>query len=134
MLTDLTDDGHASWYCHRCDETHTAHISHPQMEWVPQEHVEAIKSRLRGMGHDEATAQQLAQQAMAHHDTISLPPCKSGRMFLKAAFTDEELAAPNMIHPEEHPEAGQPTESHAAAHRHMKLASQLALIGKVKPQ
>lgn len=130
MLTDLTEEGHASWYCRGCDETHTAHISHPQMEWVPQEHVEAIKSRFQAMGIvDQTEAERLAQQVMAHHDTISLPPCKSGRLFLKASFTDEELAAPNMSHPE----AGQPTESHAAAHRHMQLAKQMALIGKGKP-
>jgi len=54
---------------------------------------------------------------------IALPSCPSCESwtFLKVVFTEEEMRAPNMIHPV----TGAATPSYAAAMRHMALAKQL---------
>lgn len=97
-LHTLTDDGHLKWICHHCSGKRVAHVSHERVEY-----------------------------ANADHTLVALPPCDCGsRTFLRVAFTEQELAANNIID-----EEGNPTESHAIAHRHMALARQMQTIGKV---
>ncbi len=74
----------------------------------------------------QRTAQATAVELRVHPDgqrTAILPACDCGAQTgLKVDFTEEELAAPNMIHPV----TGAPTPSHAAAKRHMALAALIA--------
>ncbi len=64
-------------------------------------------------------------QAHPNGHVVRLPVCGCGRVtVLKTHFTPEELAAPNMID-----EAGQPTASHAVAHRHLQLIEKLTAKG-----
>ena len=122
MLLELTNDGTATWTCPHCQTAQDAHVSHPQMEWTPRQHLEALLAR----GLSEAEA-QAALSTMS--DMVALPPCDCGtRTFLKTSFTAEELNAPNM-----RDERGNLTESHAAAQRHMALVGSLAQAGKPKP-
>lgn len=73
-----------------------------------------------GCGVQSAHVSQVKQSGQL----VALPPCPAcgSRMFLKVAFTEEELRAPNMIHPL----PGLPTASRAVAERHMQLANLLS--------
>lgn len=121
MLHTLTEDGTAHWVCPNCETQNSAHHSHEQMErGVPRAHIDNLIAR--GLSEQDARAALAAQGA----GIIALPPCACGaRTFLKASFTAEELQARNMID-----ETGEPTESHAAAHRHMALHRHMEANGK----
>lgn len=55
-------------------------------------------------------------------NVVALPPCACGtRTFLKAQFTPDELQTENMIDKD-----GNTTQSHHAAHLHMRAAAQVA--------
>ena len=132
MLTDLKEDGTARWTCHKCGSENQAHVSHEHMEWTPRPHIDAVKARFVFNGVEETEAERLAQAALGgQSDTIKTPPCPcgAGGWFLKVNFTPEELRAPNMLD-----EQGNPTPSHAAAHRHMALVEHMKAAGKGKPQ
>ena len=123
MLSNLSDEGHATWQCPHCGVVNSEHVSHAGMEWTPREHINAVLAR----GLSEAEAQ--AAMGPMHGDMIALPPCGCGtRTFVKAGFSEKDLAAPNMLDAD-----GHPTESHAAAHRHMALAGHMARVGKSRP-
>ena len=93
MLHTLTDDGNVGWRCVGCGA--------------------------------QRTAQANAVELRTHPDgqrTALLPVCDCGAQTgLKVDFTEEELRAPNMIHPV----TGAATPSRAAAERHMALAKRL---------
>lgn len=97
MLQTLTDDGHMTYACHNGCGIQSAHVS--EMEWAA------------------------FPGAPEHMRLVALPPCPNcgARLFLKVSFTEEELRAPNMIHPI----TGKPTATRAAAERHMQLAKLL---------
>jgi hypothetical protein len=102
-LHTLTEDGYLGWTCPKCSQDRREHISH-----------EAIKAVLP------------FPEAPIHTRLVQTPACSCGmRVDLKVDFTPEELAAPNMIDAQ-----GQPTPSHATAHRHMALARQMIASGK----
>lgn len=129
-LHTLTDDGHLGWICHHCAQDHTVHVSHEQVEHPYYDEVEVVEvdtsyTDAEGKVHTKATTRKTGKKIL-HRGIIALPLCDCGtRTFLKAAFTDAELAASNMID-----KNGNPTESHAIAHRHMALARHMEALGK----
>lgn len=140
MLHTHTDDGDIGWTCPGCKKENTAHVSHPQVEhpYFTKTEVVQLNEQLDDMGMSHLHIVTKQGEPFIHTGMIALPPCECGtRTSLNASFTDEDLSARNMLEPifdedEFEPKiiGYKPTESHAAAHRHMALAKQMQALGK----
>lgn len=84
-IQSIDTEGNLTWKCphwpehldNPCGTANSAHISHEHIKWH---------------GHPGGKAE---------HRTVSLPPCQGcgAQTFLKVAFTERELKAPNMWQP-----------------------------------
>jgi len=125
------NEGHMGWTC-PCGSEQTAHVSHPRVEHPSQDEYETV---VEGTTTDEqgrvwtrSLTRPTGRQIVVDPGVVALPPCATcgTQTFLKARFTDEDLASVAT-----HDQDGNPTTaSMDAAHRHMAVAEHLKRLGK----